>query len=147
MLDYNEARLFPRLPIPPSSNNQYFLARRGKKTYHIPSEELRDFKRTMAMYPSTCTDFLMSKHIIQGWVNEGLQLAISSVFFFKSERLFTKKDLPKRLDCSNRIKALHDSLSSLLEVDDSWFFQVFAQKAECEKNLSEMCCTEISPIL
>lgn len=138
--------LFTKLPLPPSSNHQYTLARRGQKTYHVASAHLKAFQREMNQYPQTCRDlFLCNQQAIHGWIKEGKALEIRCFFFFKRERLFTKKSVPKKLDVSNRIKALHDCLCRILEIDDSLFFRVIAEKAPCAVGLQEMTCVEILP--
>lgn len=137
--------LLSGIPLPPSSNNQYCLVRRGNKTFHVPSLELKVFQRNMQSYPHQCENFLLGKNKIQGWVKANLPLKISAILFFKRERIFTKKKTPKKMDISNRIKALHDCICELLEIDDSVFFNVSIEKAECHENLKEMACIEISP--
>jgi len=142
-----ELVLFTGLPVPPSSNSQYFLARRGQKTYHIPSDELKQFKREMEKYPYLVgPDFVVSKRDIHHWIGEGRNLEIKTFFFFKRERLYTKLGHIKKLDCSNRIKALHDSLCDLLEMDDCLFFKLHAEKIACKEGSNEETWVEISPI-
>lgn len=142
------AALFTQLPMPPSSNNQYYLARRGPKVYHIASDELKGFKASMAAYPlMRSVIFELNKNLVRNWVEQGYTLEIRSIFFFHENRLFTKKNTTKRLDCSNRIKALHDQLCNIIGIDDSLFFKVYAEKAVCLDHINEDCCTEILPII
>jgi len=138
--------LLTKLPIPPSSNNQYALVRRGHKTFHVPSKKLTQFQAKMQAYPYTNPDlYLIHKQAIHQWLKEGYPLEIRCLFFFRRDRIFTKKNTVKRLDVSNRIKALHDCLCKLLEIDDSLFFRVTAEKVVSEENLEEMTCVEIMP--
>lgn len=145
--------LFANLPIPPSSNNQYALVRRacrqtGKtKTYHIPSVELTQFKKQMKEYPfRDGTNFLLNKHRVREWVGKGHLLEARAYFFFKKEKLLTLKHTPKKLDVSNRIKAIHDSLCDLLGIDDCLFFKVTAEKVVCNPNLEESSWIELLPL-
>lgn len=120
---------FPGLPLPPSSNNQYFLAKRGNKTYHIPSDELKSFKAKIEYYRlKNLIALAAKKGVIHGWLKSGHYLEVKSVFFFKEERIFCKNGDPKKMDCSNRIKALHDYLFKILVVDDSCIFKLSAEK-------------------
>lgn len=137
--------LFVDLPIPPSSNSQYKLARWGGKTHHVASQALKTFKIVMRQYPYTCNEFLESKHKIQHWVNQGELLQIHCSFFLYKKRIFTQAGTVKKMDVSNRIKALHDCISELLEIDDSIYFRVVAEKRLCHDNLNEMCVVEIMP--
>ena len=142
------AALFSQLPMPPSSNNQYYLAKRGNKVYHIPSDELKLYKHNMEGYPLLrSVIFELNKNLVRNWVEQGYYLEIRSIFFFHHSKLFTKKNTAKRLDCSNRIKALHDQLCKAIGIDDSLFFRVYAEKAVCDDSMKQECCTEILPIL
>lgn len=135
------------LPIGPSSNNQYLLLRRGKKTYHVPSKELTLFKKAMEYYAIKFpTNYLHSKTLIDEWVGANKLLEIYCVFYFKREKLFSKKNEPKKLDVSNRLKASHDSLSKMFGIDDKLFFRVFAEKCVCPDGMEEMMCVEIIPL-
>ena len=146
-LHKKEAVAFAKLPLPPSSNNQYFLARRGSKTYHVPSDELKLFKVKMNGYPVLNGNlFKMNKSIVKSWISDSYALECRIMFFFKKERVFCKDGRPKKMDVSNRLKALHDQLATLLEIDDSWFFKIYAEKCVAEGNLNEESYVEISPI-
>lgn len=139
--------LFPSLPMPPSSNNQYVLARRGGKTFHVCSKELNAFKAEMEKYPlAYLPEFLRQKTYVRDWLKNGFALEVRAVFFFYKRRLFTKAGTPKKLDVSNRLKACHDQLAKILEIDDCTFFRVYAEKAICHDNLTEQACVEISPV-
>lgn len=89
---------------------------------------------------------MLNKHRVHEWVAKGGLLEARAFFFFKKERLFTLKNKPKKLDVSNRIKAIHDSLCKLLEIDDSLFFKVTAEKVVCNGNLEESSWIEILPL-
>jgi hypothetical protein len=142
---YEQIAYFPNLPLPPSSNNQYFLVRRGPKTFHVPSDELKAFKALMDQYAAKeGMPFTFNSNLVKAWVSEPAGLSIKAVFFFHKERVMTKQNLPKRLDCSNRIKALHDNLCRIIGIDDKWFFKVEAEKAICPPSVQETTCVEIS---
>lgn len=139
--------IFPCLPLSPSSNSQYFLARRGSKTYHIPSEELKTFKRLMAQYPKERqASFTLNRARVLEWVKKGYRLECRVVFFFHLKRVMTLKNTPKKMDTSNRLKALHDQLCDLLGIDDSLFFKIYAEKAICSDSMNEQAYCEILPI-
>lgn len=135
------------LPIPPSSNNQYMIVKRGRKMLHVPSKELTEYKLKMNNISILDPDFKSFKDTIRGWVERGYVLEIRAQFYFKHNRIFTKDSRVKKMDVSNRIKALHDSLSAILGVDDSFFFQIFAEKICCDPDLEEMVIVEILPLI
>ena len=139
--------ILPNVPMPPSSNTQYKLCRRGGKTYHVPSAGLVKFKTEMYQYSLTQPRFLQDKQRAQEWNAQGQVLEIRTLFMFHHSSIFTKKGTVKRLDTSNRIKALHDQVSLYLGIDDRIFFRVYAEKAEVADNLPEMVFVEILPIL
>jgi Holliday junction resolvase RusA-like endonuclease len=142
-----EAIVFAKLPIPPSSNHQYFLAKRGNKTYHIPSDDLKKFKKSMSIYPAINGPFFnMNKTGVRRWIEDGLLLEVRVMFFFRYNRIFCKDGKPKKMDVSNRLKALHDQLSHILEIDDSWFFKIYAEKCVAVESLNEESYVEISPL-
>lgn len=137
--------LFDHLPIPPSSNNQYILVRRGRKTYHVPSEELKTFKKEMASYAVfNRKAFEFNKGVVGAWVGEGCLLEVKAEMFFEHSRIFCKDGSPKKFDVSNRLKALHDQLALLLDIDDKWFFKVFASKSPVASQLNEKVVVQIS---
>lgn len=136
---------FFNLPMPPSSNHQYSLFRRGSKTLHIPSKALKEYKQAMSSYPllhsNSC---LIARALMRRWLDNRLPLEFHSVFYFSHQKLFTKDNQVKRLDVSNRIKALHDCMGEMLQVDDSMIFRLTAEKAISQQN-AEMVCVEIQP--
>jgi Holliday junction resolvase RusA-like endonuclease len=117
------------LPIPPSSNNQYILVRRGKKTYHVPSAELLVFRSNVSHYALQTRNVLNEA---KKTFTEFKQFQIHCLFTFKRERLFTKQNTVKKLDVSNRLKALHDEVSRIIGIDDSQFFEISATKRPLE---------------
>jgi Holliday junction resolvase RusA-like endonuclease len=121
--------VFSRLPLPPTSNKMYSLVRRGFKTFHVASRELKAFQKAMAFYAQLHqADLKYKKGQIHEWIKDGRLLRIESIFYFRKDRLFTKKDAIKKLDVSNRLKALHDCLCDQIDIDDSLFFEIEAAK-------------------
>lgn len=140
-----EVITFTGLPLPPTSNNQYSMIRRGSKIFHVPSEQLRKFKDAMKQYPLRyATLYQESRKKAQEWKEKNSPLELRCVFYFHRNRLFTKDNRFKRLDVSNRLKASHDCLSEMLGIDDSSFFRIYAEKTFIDDD--EMFSAEISPI-
>lgn len=64
---------------------------------------------------------------------KGKMIGVDAFCCFPGTSLWTQKGLPKRMDASNRIKALHDCLAETLTVDDSSFWDVRAVKMETSR--------------
>lgn len=58
------------------------------------------------------------------------KLSVHADVYWPREKLYTKAGTVRKIDVSNRIKALHDALSNLLMVDDSHFWTISASKKE-----------------
>jgi len=131
--------------IPPSSNNQYVLVRRGRKTFHVPSRDLKSFQKYMEQYPAHHS-MKETFEEVKYWKDKKLLLKCHSAFYFDHKRIFTKEGRAKKIDVSNHIKALHDCICKMLGIDDSLFFQVSMVKIGVLDPDLEYVLTEISPI-
>lgn len=89
----------------------------------VPSKEYAQFKREFEALS-------LSSELkgVRAWCKEEEALGIHFTFFFPLNRLFTLDGRIKKLDASNRVKAAQDALASMLEIDDSKFFEVSAKK-------------------
>lgn len=116
--------LLKRFPLPPSSNQLYasvngrlIKSTEGRKYDSlIDGYKLREF-RILEQFKETVkpTDlFNVDMH-----------------FIFMRDRLISKKDTIKRLDSTNRLKAAHDGLSKILDIDDCRFVTGSFSKNSC----------------
>jgi Holliday junction resolvase RusA-like endonuclease len=133
------AIVFKGIPLPPSSNNQYILVRGRGKTFHAPSQELKRFRLAMEFY---WAENLAAVKLAQQ-LFPGHPLTIHASFGFEKSRLLTKKGTFKRLDVSNRLKALHDSVAAAIGIDDCNFVAVSARKYAVQKAIDEQVTVEI----
>lgn len=115
---------FQKVPLPPSSNNQYVSFVKNGKIMRGSSKELTQFKRAMEMYWLTQKQAL----IFARETFCGKPLYVHVDFMFSKDRLLNKQGHFKKLDVSNRIKAIHDSLADALLTDDSCFVKISAEK-------------------
>lgn len=114
----------------------------------MPSDELVKFKSMMERYPLKFpSQYLSHINLVKLWLSKGHTLEFHATFFFAHKRIWTLKNTPKKMDVSNRIKALHDCVSSLLGIDDSVFFRISAEKTAVGSNDSESVAIKIHPIL
>jgi hypothetical protein len=114
------------IPLPPSSNHQYATIIRRGRPIRIPSKETKDYEKIFKAW------LIKNKEAITGAKEDIVQwnkpLSISMVVAFSRERLVTKDGRLKRLDVSNRTKALHDLISDALGIDDCLFVSCPTEK-------------------
>lgn len=67
-------------------------------------------------------------------------------FYFHKSRIFSQKNLPKKFDHTNRLKALHDTLSRILQFDDSYLFSVSADKSIIDDSKPESLRIFLGPV-
>jgi hypothetical protein len=130
-------------PMPPSSNNIYLTLKNRRR---VKSKEMREFERdavqwSMAMGSQLDQARSLAK-ICQAQKN--LAVDVHCQFFFKRERIRCKDGTPKRLDTSNRFKALHDMLSQILKLDDCYFWHVSGEKHETTGRSPEQVSIRLS---
>lgn len=109
-------------PMPPPDNQLY---RNVQGIGRVKAQVYKDYQKKVDQW---------------GWQNQRLLLnaitfcslkpLLSLIVILRVPRssLWTKKHTVKRWDATNRLKALCDCLSKLLEIDDSHFFHVSVQK-------------------
>lgn len=136
-----------RLPMPPTSNHNYSIIRRSKRLAFVSSKKLCDYKLEMMTYRGLNYHFIQSaqKQILK-WQLLTPKISIHCNFYFHHQRLFTKQDTIKKLDVSNRLKAIHDAIAELLEIDDSSFFEISAAKISIKNNIKEYAEASIMPL-
>jgi len=118
---------FENMPMPPSINQCY--AQVGRR--RIKSAKLVSFNLEMDAWA-----ILRSSSIRRASKSlEGLKLRLDLTFSFPKGKIICKDGSSRKLDVSNRIKAIEDAFCRLLEIDDSNIFEIRAIKAvgTCEK--------------
>lgn len=109
------------IPMPPQSNHMYATSRRG---HRFASKDLCGFKEAInAIMFLKREDLEDVRRKLQNLLTYNSSLKIERFYYFLYERIYTKDGRPKKMDVSNRIKALDDGISTMIGVDDSWFFQ------------------------
>ena len=84
------------------------------------------------------------RSLIRSWMLRGTYVRVDTFAFFPYFELFTKEGLPRKMDGTNRLKALHDCLAEMLEVDDSWFWESSVRKGVTDREKS-WCAVRFSP--
>ena len=114
------------IPIPPSVNAQYATIMRRGKPIRISSKEAKTYEAVFKAWTMNNRETLkVAREDIIRW---NKPLSISMVVAFNRERLVTKDGRLKRLDVSNRTKAVHDLLAAALGIDDCLFVSCPIQK-------------------
>lgn len=150
--------------MPPSSNHQYaaraFPGQHGKRyegpkkagftlAKICPTSELerfeKDLKKTWAAELQNNIALHKCRATLRSWILAGKYIRIETYAFFPYFDLFTKEGLPRKMDGTNRLKALHDVLAELLEVDDSWFWDAEVKK-RVDKKERRFCVVRFSPV-
>lgn len=160
----NEVFQLSNLPMPPSSNHQYaarsFPGRHAKGfagpkkegfalARICPTSELTRFEKAIKESWKADLDNNIALHkcraLLRDWMMRGLYIRVETYAFFPYFDLFTKEGLPRKMDGTNRLKALHDCLAELLEVDDSWFWDAEVKKRVDEKD-RKFCMVRFRPV-
>lgn len=66
-------------------------------------------------------------------------------YYFPTKMLYTKNGSPKKIDLTNRIKALDDCICFILEIDDSLIFESSEKKIESTNSDEAYVSIEITP--
>ena len=107
-----------KFPLPPSANALYSnLGRR-----RIKSKAYRDYLNEVRLWMLMNQRQLHDARRISMNTTPFNFIHIDCRFYMLRTSIFTKDNKPKRNDTSNRIKALHDALSVILGIDDSYFW-------------------------
>jgi hypothetical protein len=127
--------------MPPTANRMY-LPIRGRM---ILSNVGRQFKQDIEWYrvANRLQVQEISEHCVRA-VQSGQLLCIDREFFFQRSTIFTKKGEVKRHDLTNKIKALDDGLSSILQVDDRYIFKCSSTKQISPDPLREYVDVKVS---
>ena len=116
---------FKNFPIPPSENQLY---RNLAKVGRVKTRAYREYTTEVeAWHLSHLKPIKRAK----AYIDPKIPLKVEFRMMMNPTRLFTKDGRIKRLDASNRIKAMLDLFSGCLEIDDSIFFSCKIEKIAC----------------
>ena len=139
------------IPMPPSSNAQYAaMAIRGGEGRWFG--KIRPTK-ALENYHEEFNKWRMINNIAVGkarvFIRDNLlkdkMLSVDTYCCFPHSDMWTIKSTVKKMDASNRLKALHDCLSDVLQIDDSWFWKSSVEKLET-KTENPWCFVVIKPV-
>lgn len=137
--------------MPPSVNDQYmpfgFRLPNGKITARInPTKHLNKFQ-------DDCDEWVAQNHLVvgkarvtaQAMLATGGVLEVCTFAVFPSGLIWTQDGRPRKMDVSNRMKALEDEVAKMLLIDDCYFFKVSAEKVERMRINTPFCAVLIRP--
>lgn len=108
-------------PLPPSANGLYANQLKGGggryKTTDYKKFEADAYHWSLANQHQLRILRMMIEKLKPSQV-----LHVDRMFWFKAHKILTKDLRPRRNDTSNRLKALDDTLSKLIGLDDSYFW-------------------------
>lgn len=108
-----------QFPMPPSTNKLYAWVN-GRM---VKTRDYNEFERMAYKWITLNPTQLIGVRQFLKDFSEKHVIDVSTDFYFEKKRIVCQNGRPKRNDTSNRIKALHDVLSSIiLGVDDCYFW-------------------------
>lgn len=135
--------ILPKLPMPPRLNDAYQPIR-GRI---VSTTILRNYKRAFDVWYYEHADIVHTA-TRQMWnlIEAGRDtFEVKLLLGFHYSSIWTQKEIPKKMDATNRIKVVEDCVAKALEVDDchNWHFSVF--KTEVPENEPECAYMAFRP--
>jgi Holliday junction resolvase RusA-like endonuclease len=108
------------MPLPPSVNHIYATSWTSKRRFK--SQSYLQYERAVIHWKHMNAEALATARELTSKLTEGEAFKIDCIFYFQKSDLISKKKTIKKNDTSNRLKACHDVLSEILDVDDRLFW-------------------------
>lgn len=80
------------------------------------------------------------------WAKEGQCLYVIADFMLHESTIFTQKGIPQRSDVTNRVKALHDTFSKILGIDDRYFVDCRQRKVVIPSQYKPCVVLRMGPV-
>lgn len=124
------------VPLPPSDNHLYINVNWGRgRASRVKSPEYKAWSETFDLctrvHTKLCKDFIAKE------ASESSLLTVEIEIQMVYERFFTKRGTVRKLDATNRLKAICDALSRCIGIDDSHFWDVRIAKRVCSGNIKD----------
>lgn len=127
--------VFANLPVPPSHNQCY---RNVPRIGRVASAKLIAFRKEMQKWLyQHHSEVKLAVDKCGDALDAGFLFQVNCYFLFNRKSLYTLEGQPKKMDVSNRIKALHDSIADIIQIDDRLFWSVYCEKVELKLNEPE----------
>ena len=106
--------------MPPSENVIYATSSHGRGRHYTKSA--KEFQTDMKLW--AWSQIHVRKNDMKQWQKAGVIVE----YWFRHDRVYTKKNTIKRIDVTNFQKILFDCFTELTGIDDCIFFEVFLKK-------------------
>lgn len=140
-----ERIILANLPMPPTSNKQYFAISRGRKAYLTKTKELKNYQDIA--FPEWEIKNLnaigIAKKKVEEWTLGGQMIRVDLFVCYRYSDIWTKDGRPKANDYRNRFKAIDDCLAKSLGIDDRIFWSGYCEKLTTQKD-TPFCMVIIS---
>ncbi len=119
-------------PMPPTLNKLFYsVEKKRKKDGSVYRKWKKD--KVYKDYISLCHEwafrhYLKVKDIKKQIAESSNLIRLDTYFIFPYLKIFSRSGAVRKMDASNRLKALHDTFSTLISVDDSFFFSGYFGK-------------------
>lgn len=126
--------------MPPSVNELYNSGKFNGQSRRWKSESYNLFLTRAGSWQMPRHKLIKeTKAYFQSMIEQGYMIKVDMYFAFLHERIWTKEKKnkptkPKKLDPSNFLKAPHDVISQMIEIDDCHFFTGVFEKCETTNN-------------
>ena len=145
---FDESFMVHGLPMSPTVNKMYATSVKYGRSHRFKTRDAKDFEHAMRAYYFQFKNQLdLVSTVLQGYISNGYALEINRYFFFQPGQLLTKKFTAKKMDVSNRIKALDDEVSKMISIDDKFFFHGTEGKVMCNPNTDPFISVIIGPCM
>ena len=112
----------------------------GFKTSRRRSDALIHFQAQLkSFYNLNYAKLDLIKAELNRWIESGYVIKMDSYVAFEHTRVWSLENQPKKIDADNRRKALQDSLTEVLEIDDKWIYAGNMEKVTCSTKEEEQC--------
>lgn len=134
---------FDFFPFPPSVNKIYrhFKHPKTGKIVRVASPDLEDFKKRCGKYSLANRKKLQQAH---DRLRDETFIKVEAFVLVREGTVFKKDGGLKKIDVSNRGKALFDALSDMLEIDDRHFNPVSIQYVFIPEGHPERVAVQLS---
>lgn len=138
VLEEGQRIIFDRFPLPPSSNALYkhFVNPRSRKVIRVSTQDLKKYKKA-------CEEWKIHNqalcHTANLYLKSEKAIRVDCYVGLATKKIWKLDGGVKKLDVSNRGKALLDCLADVIDIDDKLFSTVQLEKVEVP-TLDDQCC-------
>lgn len=141
LLSGNTKIVLKGIPMPPTGNHQYISFFRSGRMIRVKSQGAKKYDVDFNVWA------MLNKQALKDALNNlnGMGIEIETFFGFHKKKLIGQKGQFKRLDVTNRLKALHDNLCEAIGIDDSQFISSYEEKFVIDDKELEQVIVRLTP--